>query len=276
MKKKSIIVKDSMLAFLVIFVLVDVIIYAVCVENPCIQAHITLSADAVRSISSMQITISLVSITIMTLFLGSINEKILGISYKRIFFRGDFFKFFNIPNCIFLMLIFIVCSVVSSLLLVNMDYSEAGLFGKIVCVVSLFCSIFLLFYMIFLGFILKYKQSRIYRKIYKILESKKALKIYHEIVEKLDVFEIKENESREYIIEEFIILSYICLNIKNFETNISEQKRVLQKIVCKTRNMIKSDPRDDDVLLDKLYGEVKEIFGEDKAKKAIDFDFFHE
>lgn len=174
------------------------------------------------------------------------------------------------------MLIFIVCSVVSSLFLVNMDYSGAGLFGKIVCVVSLFCSIFLLFYMIFLGFILKYKQSRIYSKIYRVLKGKKALKIYYEIVEKLDVFEIKENEFREYIIEEFIILSYICLNIKNFETNANEQKRVLQKIVCKTRNIIRSDPRDDTVLLKKLYKETEKIFGEDKAKKAIYFDFFHE
>lgn len=93
MKKKNIIVKGSLLPFLVTFVLVDAIIYAVCVGNPCIQAHITLSADVVRSISSMQITISLVSITIMTLFLGSINEKILGISYKKIFFMRIFLDF---------------------------------------------------------------------------------------------------------------------------------------------------------------------------------------
>lgn len=89
MKKKKIIDKGSLLAFLGVFVIANIIIYFICIKFPCIQEWITLSSDATRSITSMQITISLVSITITILFLGSANERILGISFKKIFFHRD-------------------------------------------------------------------------------------------------------------------------------------------------------------------------------------------
>lgn len=265
MTTKKIIHKD-LFVFIFFFVLANALICFIWDQNPCIQEHFSLTTDATRSITSMQITISLVSITIMILFLGSVNERILGISYKRIFFHKDLFGFFNMTNCVFLMLFFILYSVVSSLILINFDCSGVCLFGKIACEVSLFCSIVLLYKMISLGLILKYKQSRIYNKIYKALESKEKIQIYNEIVEKLDVFETKENEYQQYIIEEFIILSYICLNINNFETDINEQERIVQKIINKIGNMIKKDPRNNIFLLKKLYEEAEKIFKKDKAK----------
>lgn len=276
MKKKKIIDKGSLLALLGVFVIANMIIYFICIKFPCIQEWITLSSDSTRSITSMQITISLVSITIMILFLGSANERILGISFKKIFFHRDFWKFINITNCIFLMLIIMVCSVVSSLLLVNIDFNRVCLLGKIICVVSLFYSIFLLFNMISLGLILEYKQSRIYNRIYKTLENKKNLQTYHEIVEKIDFFEIEKNKYRQYIMEECIILSYICLNISDFESNISEQERILRKIICKIGNMIKEDPRDNSFLLLKLYEKAKETFKEEKAKDLFCCKFIDE
>lgn len=174
------------------------------------------------------------------------------------------------------MLILMVCSVVSSLLLVNIDFNGVCLLGKIVCVVSLFYSIFLLFNMISLGLILEYKQSRIYNRIYKTLENKKNLQTYHEIVEKIDFFEIEKNKYRQYIVEECIILSYICLNISDFESNINEQERILRKIICKIGNMIKEDPRDNSFLLLKLYEKAKEIFKEEKAKDLFCCKFIDE
>lgn len=276
MKRKKIIdIYRGWIIFFIVFIFVNIIICLICGKNPCIQEHISLSADVARNITSMQITISLVSITIMTLFLGSANERILGISYKKIFFHEDFFGFFNITNCVFMMLIFILFSVVSSLFLVNLDYDVVCLFGKIVCIVSLFCSIFLLFYMISLDLILKYKQSRVYNKIYKSLNGKKKLQIYNEIVEKLEILGTKENEYHQYIIEECIILSFICLNISDFETNIDEQERILRKIVFKVRSMIIKDPRDNSFLLVKLYKEVEETFKKDKAKDLFSCSFLH-
>ncbi|MCM1121192.1 MAG: hypothetical protein NC416_01275 [Eubacterium sp.] len=275
MKKKKIIDRGKLIIFLVSFVLINMIIYIICLKCPCIQEHISLSADATRSITSMQITISLVSITIMILFFGSTNERILGISYKKIFFHDDFFKFFNITNCVFLMPLLILCSVTSSLLLVNLNYSKVCLLGKIVCGVSLFCSIFLLFEMIYLGFILKYKQSKIYNKIYEALESKKKEQVYNQIIEKLNVFQTKEREYQQYIIEECIILSYICLNIRKFETNINEQERILQIIINKIKDMINKDPRDNTSLLLKLYKEAEKIFKKDNAKDLFCCNFFH-
>lgn len=129
--------------------------------------------------------------------------------------------------------------------------------------------------MIYLGLILKYKQSRIYNKIYKTLESKKKIQIYYKIVEKLDVFEIKENEYQQYITEEFIVLSYICLNISSFEIDINEQERILRKIVYRIRNMIEKDPRDNTFLILKLYKEAEKTFKKDKAKDLFCCDFLY-
>lgn len=273
MKKKKIISVSRLLVFLFIFTIFNIIVFFVCVTCPIFQERISVSSDVARSITSFQITISLVSITIMILFLGSTNERIMGISYKKIFFNEDFFRFFNVTNCVFLMLAFIVFSIVSSNILVNIEYSKVSLFGKIVCEISLFCSILLMFYMVTLGLILKYKQSRIYYKIYKGLKNKKV-SIYDEIIEKISIFEVKENEYQQYIIEEFIILSYICLNIRDFESNIREQEQVLRRIISKIRNMIEKDPRDNSYLLIKLYKEAEKAFKKDDAKDLFCCTFY--
>lgn len=63
-----------------------------------------MTYDAMLYLVSIQVTIAMLAITIMILFLDVAQERILGVSYKYIFFKSNMFGKFNITECIFSML----------------------------------------------------------------------------------------------------------------------------------------------------------------------------
>ena len=263
MKKKAIISGMHISLVLLCYLIFNVIIFFVSNKYVFIKDCITISSDVVNTITSYQINISLISITIMIFFLGSVEERIMGISYKKIFFNGTFFYCFNITNCIFLMLIFMTVSIFSSCVLLNTKFDIICFISKITCGTALIFSIIFLFYMAYLGMILKYKQSRVYCKIFEELE-KANEDIYKEIVKHLDMLNDKK-EYRQYIREEFIILAYILLNIDNFVDNTCNKRVVMEKIISTIHMIIKYDYRNNYDILVILYNEAKEVFGKEDA-----------
>lgn len=252
---------------LFIYFCINVIVILIYCNFSFLKEYINISDDILENIIDFQVNISLISITIMILFLEIADHRIMGMSYKKVFFKDVFFPYFNITNCIYLMLISMVISLCSYNFLINVE-NCISLIGKIVCETTLYCSIIVMFYMITLGFILQYKKSRIYYIVYKKLK-RKDRKIYNEIINKLVVFTTEQNSYQQYIKDEFFIFSYIFLNIDDFESDDHLKQVARSKIINRINNMVKNDLRNNFELLVILYKYAEKTFGKEKANELF-------
>ncbi len=129
-----------------------------------------MAYDAMLYLVSIQVTIAMLAITIMVLFLDVVQERILGISYKYIFFKGNMFRGPNITECIFFMLGLMTYSIICTFILAGIDNYQFGRYSRWGLCLSVMATIILMFRMVWLGMIAKYKKSRIYELIKKKLK----------------------------------------------------------------------------------------------------------
>lgn len=273
--------------------------------------QIGISSDVLYNIVSIQITISLLSITIMELMLENIDERIMGISRKYIFFNNDILKYFNAIDCIYYMLWLMIISIFSTVVLFNIDYAFIKTMSKCLVLLSLVVTIPLMFRMIKLGLISKHKKSTIYywfdhRLKENIINKKFNRQPYGKMTYALNTWlgDLKGTEDmhNQYIIEEFVVLArlYLCMEA---EEKSDENKNIIIEIVKflvkkypgdngllnkisteisieKDKNIIieiiklivKKDPRDNKYLLNKVLTEISlEIDETELMNKIEDF-----
>ena len=63
--------------------------------------HIDFSKNG--DITSTIITLSLISIATFQIIIDRVNDRILGMSLKKLLFKDTIWKFFNFPNCTFIL-----------------------------------------------------------------------------------------------------------------------------------------------------------------------------
>lgn len=129
-----------------------------------------MAYDAMLYLVSIQVTIAMLAITIMILFLDVVQERILGISYKYIFFKSNIYGMFNITECIFSMLGLMTYSIICTFILAGIDNYQWQRYSRFGLCLSMSGTVVLMFRMVWLGMIAKYKKSRIYELILKKLK----------------------------------------------------------------------------------------------------------
>lgn len=240
--------------FSILFWLIVFIIWRLFKKSPIFN----ISASVANNITMMQITISLISITIMELFLNSADDRIMGISYKRLFCKNFIWKVFNLINCIYFMLLLMTVSMLASIVLFYIEMTKS--ISQITLMTALCFTTILMFHMINLGLVCKYKKSQIYNIIYKCFEKKR--KGYDELYEKIICYLNYDVEKKynEYIREEVMILSYLYLNLEKFEDNIGKRRIIRNQIIVCINKIITNDPRNNQYLAILLYEELIKTF----------------
>lgn len=199
-----------------------------------------LDEFSIISIMSAQISISMISITIMQLILPESKERIFGVRYQNIFYKWKVLKYFNALDCmmymLFLMIIGIFLSVASSII-VNINIQR-------ICKLAFLCamieSLLLAVYMIYLGLITKFKKSRIYYLLYKRLRLSKNrnkpntrnYEIYSMLVKGMIKYPFNkaDDEDNEYLKDELTILEYMYQHEKEFLWYKRDKEIILDKI----------------------------------------------
>lgn len=230
------------------------------------------------SINSLQTTISLLSITIMELVFNDIDFRIMGMSYKFIFFNNRIFYIFNITYCLFYMIIAFIINICMTLLVSVPALSKYDSFIYTFETQILLLSTLLCLRMIYLAIVAKHKKSQVYYQIYKILEKKintpsdfsrfkhinlfmrklrflnrfKFENAYKRIIDWLeDIDTPSENHEsihNQYIEEEIYLLFFLLKNLEKLENNPSIIEEIKNKIRNKMNYIIISDKRDNKYL----------------------------
>ncbi len=259
MPKKPLIKRKYIIIFFLIFITICVCLWGICLKATKFRTYICFSENILFQLIFIQITISLISITIMQLFLGNSNERVLGFSYKGIFFNDFFFKL-NAMNCIWYELFLAGLSIFGGLIY-TVQCSSVILFSKIMVVVSLVLTVFFTLRMVQLSLISKHKVSQIYFRIYHMLAGKSPV-IYNETFKRImgsidmDIPDKKVSEYRPYISDEFCILTYIYLHIGKFVPP-EQHSKTKEFILKKINSLIDTDIRTRDIKYGILFREVE-------------------
>lgn len=186
------------------------------------------------NISSVQTSISLLSITIMQLILPDRKEKIFGVTYQSILFKWKVFRHLNVLDCTMYMLLLMVINISLSIASIIIPSTTIQNICKAIFLLVLFESFFLAIYMVYLGLISKFKKSRIYYLLYKRM-SKGNSDVYNMLLKgmKKNTF-VPQNENKEYTKVEIAILDYMSIHIDDFKLyNIDKDSAI--KIINKEK-----------------------------------------
>ncbi len=159
---------ENMMKYFLAFLLCSVISWGFFYH--CKLEKVVMAYDAMLYLVSIQVTIAMLAITIMILFLDVVQERILGISYKYIFFKSNIYGMFNITECIFSMLGLMTYSIICTFILAGIDNYQWQRYSRFGLCLSMSGTVVLMLRMVWLGMIAKYKKSRIYELILKKLK----------------------------------------------------------------------------------------------------------
>lgn len=203
-----------------------------------------LDGFSIINITSVQVSISLISITILQLILPDSKERIFGITYQNILFKWKVLKYFNALDCMMYMLFLMIISIllaVASEIIANINIQR-------ICKLSFLCtmveSFLLAVYMIYLGLITKFKKSRIYYLLYKRLGKKdkpnrtfkpntRNYEVYNLLVKGMLNPSFKADD--EYLKDELAILEYMYQH-EEFLWYKGDKKRIMNKIEEEKKN----------------------------------------
>ncbi len=233
------------------------------------------------SLMPVQVTISLLSITILQLLLFNAEETVLGLTFQNIFFKWDVLKYFNLINCLMYMMLLMTANLLLSIVSVGRVGEVAGIFCRIGGITALLETLPLAFYMVRLGLLARYKKSRIYLLILKRIKKElsdpsKGCPICGSIIAAKDygppyvIGDRRTSVHNRYYLEEFFLFAYLFLNAERIEgINIGQDERkdiFYYKIIILLQREYAYNIR----VLRELHAWGKKKFGED-----IEQVFFH-
>ena len=175
----------------------------------CVLIYNILEGFEPKSFLSLQSTISFWSITIMSYMLQEKENKVLGLSYKNIFFKWSIYKYFNAADCIMYLLLMLITNIVIATEIINNKYII--FLAKCWFIIILVLSFILVFYMIHLCIVAKFKKSRIYSQIEKKIR-KRDRELYISILKGIVKYSI--NNKSECLKEEKINYDYYVDEVK--------------------------------------------------------------
>lgn len=208
-------------------------------------------------INTIIIALSTISISMFQIIIEKVNDRILGMSYKKIFFKDRIWKYSNFPNS---SLILLEMLIVSNILNLFKENVYINILHCIILVITIYfsCRIF------YLSLIVVIKKSKIYYAIKKkIINSMDDIdnNIISDIIEELPLLE-KENKKcyNSYIYEEIGVLIHLIIAIKD-NKNIDKHKKQVINII---RNKIIYDDREIEKLISNIERKGNIEFGEEK------------
>ena len=149
----------------------------------------------INTLFSTQVMVATLMLSVVAIIAGNVNDRCLNISYKRIFFKLFIYKN-NYITLAFKMLITIFFGVFEYLFAL-----KGTLFF------TLICSLFFLFQMLKMTYVMISKKSLIYIRLYYFIKSEDdILKI---CVNKVRDWNISVNSHNQYIIQELALLKLI-------------------------------------------------------------------
>lgn len=215
-----------------ILVLIPIFIY----NN---NESITKNFKMIDDISVIIITLSTISIAIFQILIEKIDDRILGMSYKRIFLKSIIWEKLNFINSKVILADIMIVSIGLSFI---KDRIETNI---IQCILLILC-IFFSGWIIRLSLIATWKKSIIYYKIKKkINNDKNNDKMVLNITQNISILEKESYKERHnsYLYEEIAILIYVInfIDDKNQHYIDSDEfKKIIVKIIT---NMIVNDDR---------------------------------
>lgn len=211
-EKKQVFNIKNMICFIVQIVAFGIIMALLigCGNMPTGNIH----SLSIINILSVQVSISLLSITIVQLILPDRKERIFGVTYQGILFKWKVFRCLNVLDCTIYMFLSMIINILLSFansIIINTDIQNIC---NIVFIFVMFESVLLAVYMVYLGLISKFKKSRIYYLLYKRIKNG-SNDVYNMLLKgmKTHPFNTKNN-NMEYINVEIEILKYMLLQNK--------------------------------------------------------------
>ncbi|CEO06747.1 hypothetical protein [Paraclostridium sordellii] len=208
------------------------------------------------------IALSTISISMFQIIIEKVNDRILGMSYKKIFFKDRIWKYRNFSNSSLILLEMLIVSNILNLF-------EKNVYINILHCLILVITIYFSCWIFYLSLIVVIKKSKIYyaikNKINKNIDDIDN-NIIGDIIEKLPLLE-KEKEKchNSYIYEEIGILVHLIIAIKDNKDIDKYKKRVINII----RNRIFYDDREKEKLISNIESKGNREFGGKKIWENI-------
>lgn len=207
-------------------------------------------------ITTIIMTISTISISMFQIIIEKVNDRILGMSYKKIFFKDSIWKYMNFPNSAVILLEMLILSNILNLF-------KNNVYINILHCVILVITICFSCWIFYLSLIVVIKKSKIYYAIKKKIINNRYKNIISDIIEKLPLLESeKEKYHNSYIYEEIGILIHLILAIE-------DNKDLKERVINIINNMIICDDRKDEDLILNIECKGNKEFGKNETWEDI-------
>lgn len=220
--------------------------------------------DFFDNIQNVIIALSTISVSIFQIVIQNINDRIMGISYKRIFFNDLIWKYFNFSTCIFILAEVVVISIFNCNIKIC-DEPIYQLMRYVIQIELLLIAIGFSYTIFYLTLIAVFKKSIIYKKMKKKIINNEANTIIDKISENLHLIKREGIEGKRvynsYLYEEIGIFAYIIMNLKEevYEDRISKKD-----IIEAMRAIINSDNRNSEKIFENIKIRGNEEFKDEK------------
>lgn len=200
--------------------------------------------DFFNNIQNVIIALSTISVSIFQIVIQNINDRIMGISYKKIFFNDLIWKYFNFSTCIFILAEVVVISILNCSIKIC-DEPIYQLIRYVIQIELLLIAIGFSYTISYLTLIAVFKKSIIYKKMKEKIINNEANTIIDKISENLHLIKregIKEKRlHNSYLYEEIGIFAHIIINLKE---EVYEERISKNDIIEAMKIIINNDNRD--------------------------------
>ena len=220
--------------------------------------------DFFNNIQNVIIALSTISASIFQIVIQNINDRIMGISYKRIFFNDLIWKYFNFSTCIFILAEVVVISILNCSIKIC-DQPIYQLIRYVMQIELLLIAIGFSYTIYYLTLIAVFKKSIIYKKMKEKIINNESNTIIDKISENLHLIKreaIKEERlHNSYLYEEIGIFAHIIMKLKE---KVYEDRISRNDIIETMKIIIINDNRDLETICNNIKSRGDEEFKDKK------------
>lgn len=221
--------------------------------------NVNLNLTMPDDITTIIITLSIVSISVFQIIIEKIDHRIIGMSYKRLFFKDTIWRYRNFPNSTFILLEMMMLSIIFNII-------KNNVYINIIQCIILAITIYFSFWVFYLSLIAVIKKSKIYYLIKKKITNKFLIgedNIIAAIINKLPSLEHNEIKycHNSYIYEEVGVLIYLIIAMEQCDNVKNDYRDYKIKIINAIKNIIINDDREVEYLKYNIKFKGDEEFG---------------
>lgn len=203
-----------------------------------------------EDILSLTITFGMVSVSVFPILVELTDIRILGMSYKAVFFKEWIWKYWNYPNTTGVIIEMMIVSII-------LEFMEKKPWICITQSISLISVVILCVWLVYLTFIASVKRSRIYVLLKKnietaqIIENDSVIKLLLNRIsrELKDKNQTVDSTHNPYVYEDIGILFYLAIIVESKMQNNLEKAYYYNNILEKIDSTVKKDSRDEKYLI---------------------------